>query len=217
LSFACPCAADVLGDRRYRIGLILIGAAGGIAQHSGQGHGCDRSELPNLVIVVAHGAVRGEAPALRGVQYAQPGPGFAVAIGRRHTPLGVHVASEVRCHHPRVKGARDVPDDLVESSWLELIEVSAGQQVHYLRQLGIRLDDGCGIIVRPAGLHLRRSEPEQEEVLVTCRLADLDVGAVQGADGDGPIHHELHVPCARAISPGPRAAGCGSCSPWCGW
>ena len=59
---------------------------------------------------------------------------------------------------------------------------------------------GCS---RPAEIaDLRRRQAEEEEVLFTRLLADFDVGAVQCADGDGPIHHELHAPGAACLEAG---------------
>ena len=47
-----------------------------------------------------------------------------------------------------------------------------------------------------------RRQAEQEEILVADFLADFDVGAVQGADGHGAVHHELHVAGARRFLAG---------------
>ena len=41
--------------------------------------------------------------------------------------------------------------------------------------------------------YIVHGESEQEEVLGPGLLAHLDVGAVEGADGQGAVHHELHV------------------------
>ena len=41
--------------------------------------------------------------------------------------------------------------------------------------------------------HLIGSKTEQEDVLVAQLLVHLHVGAVQGADGQSTVHHELHV------------------------
>ena len=42
-------------------------------------------------------------------------------------------------------------------------------------------------------------QTEQEEVLGARLLADLDVGAVQRADGQRAVEHELHVPGSRGL------------------
>ena len=43
---------------------------------------------------------------------------------------------------------------------------------------------------------------EQEEVLLTHLLADLDVGAIECADRQCAVHAELHVPCAGSLQAG---------------
>ena len=45
---------------------------------------------------------------------------------------------------------------------------------------------------------------EEEEVLVAGLLADLDVGAVERADGQRAVHHELHVAGAGGLLAGGR-------------
>ena len=55
-----------------------------------------------------------------------------------------------------------------------------------------------------AGLLRRRligGQAEQEEVLGPHMLADLDIGAVQRADGQRAVHGELHVAGARGLLP----------------
>jgi hypothetical protein len=49
-----------------------------------------------------------------------------------------------------------------------------------------------------------RVQAEQEEVLGADLLADLDVGAVQRADGQRAVHRELHVAGARGLLAGGR-------------
>ena len=66
------------------------------------------------------------------------------------------------------------------------------------------LNDGLGIIATPPGLDRGGGHAEQEEVVRPRLVADLDIGAIQGADGDGAVHHELHV-----AGPGGLLAGGG--------
>ncbi len=51
-------------------------------------------------------------------------------------------------------------------------------------------------------LDLLDGEPEQEEVLRAGLFADLDISAVEGADRERAVHHELHVPGARSLFTG---------------
>ena len=48
----------------------------------------------------------------------------------------------------------------------------------------------------PALLHLMRLQPEDEDIVRADVLADLDIGAVERADGQRAVERELHV--ARA-------------------
>ena len=45
--------------------------------------------------------------------------------------------------------------------------------------------------------NLFRLETEQEEIVLTDSLTDLDVGTVECADRHGAVHHELHVARTR--------------------
>src|SRR5665647_1318421 len=47
-------------------------------------------------------------------------------------------------------------------------------------------------------------EPEEEEVVVADELADLDVRAVERADGECAVERELHVPGAGGLLAGER-------------
>ncbi len=46
------------------------------------------------------------------------------------------------------------------------------------------------------------SQTEYEDVVLADRVLDLDVGAIQGADGESAVECELHVPGARSLHPG---------------
>src|SRR5262249_35462032 len=59
-----------------------------------------------------------------------------------------------------------------------------------------------GIVVRCERVHLCSSEAEDKHVVVADLLADLDVGAVHRADGEGAVEGELHVARAGGLGPG---------------
>ena len=54
----------------------------------------------------------------------------------------------------------------------------------------------------PARLDLRRGQAEDEDVVVADPLADLDVGAVERADGQRAVERQLHVAGARGLHAG---------------
>ena len=56
----------------------------------------------------------------------------------------------------------------------------------------------------PSRVHLLGGHAEDEDVLPADMLADLDVGAVEGADGERAVERELHVAGARRLHAGRR-------------
>lgn len=50
--------------------------------------------------------------------------------------------------------------------------------------------------------HIFHPHAENEEVLLSGLLGHLHVGSVHGADGQGSVEHELHVPGARGLCAG---------------
>ena len=60
------------------------------------------------------------------------------------------------------------------------------------------------VVPAPAAGDLLGGQAEQEHVLLAGLLGDLDRGAVAGADGQGPVHHELHVARAAGLVAGGR-------------
>ena len=56
----------------------------------------------------------------------------------------------------------------------------------------------------PQRLHLGRAQAKDEDVVIAHVLANLDVGAVVGADGQCAIERQLHVAGARGFGAGGR-------------
>ena len=52
------------------------------------------------------------------------------------------------------------------------------------------------------GRDLRFGVAKEEEVFGADLLADLHIGAIEGADREGPIHGELHVAGAGGLLAG---------------
>src|SRR5215813_13311679 len=55
------------------------------------------------------------------------------------------------------------------------------------------------VIPATAGQNFLRCQAEEEEVFLTCLPGHLDGGAITGADGQGPVHHELHIARAAGL------------------
>lgn len=49
-------------------------------------------------------------------------------------------------------------------------------------------------------LHIVHPHAEDEEVLLSSFLCHFNIGSIHGADGEGSVQHELHVPGARSLS-----------------
>ncbi len=81
--------------------------------------------------------------------------------------------------------------------------MAAFEQLHHAGKILIGLDDCLRIVFAAQGLDFFDRHSEQEEIFLADGFADFDVGAVQRADRNGAVHHELHV--ARA---GCFLAGC---------
>ena len=60
------------------------------------------------------------------------------------------------------------------------------------------------IAFAPPLLDLFGGEAEDEDVLGADMIADLDVGAVEGADGEGAVQRQLHVAGAGCFHAGGR-------------
>jgi len=99
-------------------------------------------------------------------------------------------------------GAADGVDDRVEDTGLEQVEVAAAQQRHDPLQVIVMADDDLGIVIAALLLHLVAGQAELEEVVRTHLFQNLDVGTIQGADGDGAVHHEFHVAGAGGLLAG---------------
>ena len=82
-------------------------------------------------------------------------------------------------------------------------EVAGLEEVEGVGELGVGRHHLGGVVSDGAGLrHLVGGEAEQEEVVGANPLPDLDVGAVERADGERAVEGELHVPGARRLVPG---------------
>ena len=86
-----------------------------------------------------------------------------------------------------------------EDARLVAAEVIGENQVQ--RRAGLRLVVIVPLRIVPAaaGGHLVRRQAEEEEILLARFLRHLDGRAVARADGQRPVHHELHVARAAGL------------------
>ena len=94
--------------------------------------------------------------------------------------------------------------DRVEEPRLAAVEVAREDQVEGLAGLVLVLVVPARVVPAPRAGDLLGGQAEQEHVLLAGLLGDLDGGAVAGADGQGAVHHELHVARAAGLVAGGR-------------
>ena len=163
---------------------------------------CYRRQVPDFTVVLEYRPVGRELAAVRRVEDAHARPALLVAVSRCDELLGIDEAAEVRRRQPGIIGAGNRIDNPVEQVFFELVKVPAFQQLHDGVQVLVGSNDIPGAVI-PAGLgDLFGAEAEQEEVFVADLFPDLDIGAIQCADGQSAVHHELHVAGAGGLLAG---------------
>ena len=126
-----------------------------------------------------------------------------VAIGGIHAGVGVTVAAEIREQQVRIAALQQALMECAETAMLAGREIVAAEPV----------DDGpqflVGVVVVPRAVTLRPErgnlldrEAEDENILIPDLLADLDVGAVERADGERAVQRKFHVAGARGFLAG---------------
>ena len=97
---------------------------------------------------------------------------------------------------PREAGVHQRPEQLPVAAG----EIAVGDQVNDHFQLGIGMINIHGIVALIfERVDFGSGQAEQEEVLRAHFFANLDIGAVQGADSQRAIHAELHVAGAGGL------------------
>ena len=73
-------------------------------------------------------------------------------------------------------------------------------KMQHRRQLRICAQDIAGHIARASPRHhLVRGQSEYEDVVRAHMFSNFNVGAIQGADGEGAVQRQLHVACAARL------------------
>ena len=82
---------------------------------------------------------------------------------------------------------------------------AGSDQIKDAAQLRVLFVDGVRVVAaRPQCADLFRGKPEQKEILGSDLVANLDIGAIQRADGESAIERELHVAGAARLHSGRR-------------
>src|SRR4051812_12234294 len=91
-------------------------------------------------------------------------------------------------------------DQRAKEAGIPTRERAGRDEVEDLAQGAVLLVVIVGLVTaRLQRLYLGGIESEQEEVLRPDLFANLDVGAIEGANRERPIHRELHVARTRAL------------------
>ena len=163
----------------------------------------DRLDAPNVIGVLLNCPVTGEIAGLGNIDDARMTPLRMIPIALGDFLLSLAIGFEVL--------EDEVFIVLIEEGRIEHAEVFAtdgavDESIHEAADVGV------------AAVHLPRRvaavdvvihdfispQAEDDAVFVADLLVDFDVGPVQGPQGDGPVHHELHVARPRRFLAGCR-------------
>src|SRR5262249_43634116 len=185
-------------DIGLRHGSSSVSLSAPSSGYVGHAHGGD---APDLLGVLPHRTVAREVTHPCRVQDRLLSPGRAIVIGAGDLLLAVHIRLIVG-------------EDQIAIALLEKGVRDGGEQPRVVGTEGARPDHvegsaklGIFVIVRPgsvpggARLDLVRRQTEDEDVVAAHGIPDLDVGPIQGADGERPVEGELHVARARGLRP----------------
>jgi hypothetical protein len=92
---------------------VLLGASAGAEPTLGRRRWL---ELPDVLVVLANGPIRGEFTAARGVEEAHAYSAVAISEDRRRPRLGIGVAATVSDRHPGIMRAEHRLEDRFEDT-----------------------------------------------------------------------------------------------------
>ena len=165
--------------------------------------------MPDLLVVLGNRAVGGEEAGHGGVGDGHFQPLVLVLIVPVHLQLGGGVGAKVLQHKVVVRMAAARAKEQVVVEHLEQGRVVREQgAVNHLHQgfpdlhiLLKNLHGGVGALLVKRR-HPVRPHAEDVDVLPSHSLGDFHIGPVQGANGDGAVHHQLHVAGAGSLLAG---------------
>src|SRR5208337_1645838 len=130
------------------------------------------------------------------VEDGHPGPGFLIPVSFGHLIVTIDVGLIVRKKEIRVLIEKRI-EQRMEESGISVGELAGIERIYRTAQSGDRFIKVAGIIAGgPSSADLFHGETKEEEILRADGFANLDVGAVERADGERPVQGELHVPGA---------------------
>ena len=172
-----------------------------------EGHGQDQvtelfdgSGAPDVTRIVHDGAVCAEDTCVGDVHQAHVVPLLLVAVQLLQIVLGTAVILEVRHDHVRVRVAQ------VAGDFAEVFAVPALlEEVQHGHSGVVAADKGVRVVAHALQrVDLGGQHAEDDLVLVAGGIGDLNIRAVQRAQRDRAVQHELHVAGAGSLGAGQR-------------
>src|SRR6266568_4934905 len=176
-----PCACSV-SDLLYRAGLYL----------------------PDVRGVIGYRPVAGERASMADVEDRLARPGRGVPVQGTDLGLGLDVRRQVCQVHVVIAVPQEHVDNRGEDPRFGRAEGVGGNHVQGPSSLRLLRIVPMWIIPAPAAHHLVRCQAKEEEMVLPGLVRHLDGGAIAGADGEGTVHHELHIAGAAGFKAGRR-------------
>ena len=151
--------------------------------------------MPDIAGVIHDGTVGGEDAGVGDVHQAHTVPGLLLLVQFLHGVLGTAVILEVSQDHVRVRVAQ------VVGNLAEVLTVPALFQHIQNCHGNIIIRDECLRMVAHAFqcVDFGSQHTKDDLVVLTGGIGDFHVRAVQGAQGDCAVQHELHVAGAGSL------------------
>ena len=136
------------------------------------------------------------------IQDRHAGPVLLVPVSLADLVLRVDVGLVVRQQQERI-AVQQVIQQGAEQVGVAVGEVPGGHQIQHRPEGFVTVVVVPGIVApRLEGIDLLCFKAEQEEVFSPHLFTDFHIGSIQGADGEGSVHGELHVAGAGGFLPG---------------
>ena len=156
---------------------------------------------PNAIKIIADRTIRAEEARTDGVENRLAHPGLLISVLSKNLRLNIHVATEVRKSHEAIV-VEQIVREVLEGLRVAIGECAGVDHVDRALEILVLLVEVAWRVVPLQLLHLIDGHAEEEEVLRTNALADLNVRAIKRANSECAVESELHVGRARSLLAG---------------
>src|SRR6267154_2922140 len=159
--------------------------------------------MPNLTSILNNRTIAGKHSDTSDIEYSLTHPYLRMLILIRNIGLCADIRPEIGHQEVVVAIEQDVANPS-EQAWLAGAEAVRRQLIEHSFEARIRLV----IIARPICslqgefFDLGRSQSKDKHILGADRIANLDIGAVEGPERQRTIHREFHVAGSRCFPAG---------------